>query len=66
MSAYKRLKFKMKVSYERWMKGLKMGQLLHMAVYRTVVQRQRQAQFELNQYTSVPEYNHQHGLFHQV
>ena len=39
MSIYKILKFKMKVSYQRWLLNLKMGRLLHMAIYKTIVQR---------------------------
>ena len=37
MSIYKILKFKMKVAYERWLLNLKMGRLLHLAIYQTIV-----------------------------
>ena len=43
MSVYKMLKFKMKVSYQRWLFNLSKGQLLHNAIYKTIVQRQRMA-----------------------
>lgn len=50
MSLYKQMKFKMKMSYERWMLNLKMGRLLHLAIYQTIVERQRLAHYDLNQF----------------
>ena len=47
MALYKMLKFKMKVSYQRWQFNLSKGQLLHNAIYKTVVQRQKMAQHAL-------------------
>ena len=36
---YKILKFKMKLAYESWVRSLKLSELIHRAVFRTVVQK---------------------------
>ena len=66
MTVYKKLKFKMKLSYESWLCGLKLGQFLHMTIYKTIVERQRLAQYDLNEFTSNKEFNNQHNLFYKV
>ena len=55
------MKFKMKLSYSRWLYNLKLGELLHYAIYKTIVQRQQLACHELAQFLT-PKYNEQHGL----
>ena len=65
MSLYKRLKFKMKLCYTEWRYDLRTGQLLHDAIYKTIVQRQRLAQHELSKFMTTP-YNDQHQLFTTV
>ena len=65
MALYKMLKFKMKVSYQRWQFNLSKGQLLHNAIYKTVVQRQKMAQHALQHYMT-GRYNDQHNLFGSI
>ena len=39
MLVYKRMKFKMKLTYESYMKNIRTGRLLNFAIYKTIIQR---------------------------
>ena len=39
MLVYKHMKFKMKLTYESYMKNVKVGRLLNIAIYKTIIQR---------------------------
>ena len=39
MLVYKQMKFKMKLTYESYMKNVKIGRLLNIAIYKTIIQR---------------------------
>ena len=52
----------MKLGYDSWMKGLKLSELIHRAVFKTVVQRSTVAAYNLSKFLS-KHYNSQHGLY---
>ena len=62
---YQHLKIKMKLAYESWMKNISLGELIQRAVFKTLVQKQRLAVFNLHKFLN-PVYNCQHGLFDTV
>ena len=39
MLVYKQMKFKMKLTYESYMNNVKVGRLLNIAIYKTIIQR---------------------------
>lgn len=39
MLVYKRMKFKMKLTYECYMKNIRTGRLFNFAIYKTIIQR---------------------------
>ena len=56
MGFYKLLKFKMKLGYESWIRGLKLSELIHRAIFKTVVQKQTLAAHQLIPFLT-KEYN---------
>ena len=50
MIAYKKMKFKMKLAYESYMKNVKVGRLFNLAIYKTIIQRQCMAANNLSSY----------------
>ena len=40
MLVYKRMKISMKLSYESYMKNVRVGRLFNLAIYKTIIQRQ--------------------------
>lgn len=64
MLVYKRMKFKMKLTYESYMKNIRTGRLLNFAIYKTIIQRQCMAANFLSSFLD-KEYKIQNGLFLQ-
>ena len=50
LSVYKKLKFKMKLSYESWNRRITLGQLIQNAVFKTLVQIYRITGFQLQKF----------------
>ena len=43
MQVYKKMKFKMKLAYEAFMNNVKVGRIINIAIYKTLIQRQQMA-----------------------
>ena len=50
MLVYKKMKFKMKLAYESYMNNVRVGRLLNIAIYKTIVQRQEIAANNLSNF----------------
>ena len=61
-NTYKWCAFKMKLSYESWLRQIKLLDLIKGAIFKTLVEKQKTSAYTLSTFTT-QKYNSQHGLF---